>query len=46
LVKCGLPNVSLDDEICRDTLVTSGGEIVHPKVRERAGLTPLENATA
>jgi NAD(P) transhydrogenase subunit alpha len=28
LVKCGLPNVSLDDEICRDTLVTSGGEIV------------------
>jgi NAD(P) transhydrogenase subunit alpha len=46
LVKCGLPNVSLDDEICRDTLVTSGGQIVHPKVRERAGLPPLETATA
>jgi NAD(P) transhydrogenase subunit alpha len=45
LVKCGLPNVSLDDEICRDTLVTSGGQIVHPKVRERAGLPPLETAT-
>jgi NAD(P) transhydrogenase subunit alpha len=46
LVKCGLPNVSLDDEICRDTLVTSGGQIVHPKIRERAGLPPLETATA
>jgi len=45
LVKCGLPNVSLADEICRDTLVTSGGQIVHPKVRERAGLPPLETAT-
>jgi NAD(P) transhydrogenase subunit alpha len=45
LVTCGLPNVSLDDEICRDTLVTSGGQIVHPKVRERAGLPPLETAT-
>ncbi|MFN6190336.1 MAG: Re/Si-specific NAD(P)(+) transhydrogenase subunit alpha [Planctomycetia bacterium] len=46
LVKSGLPNVALDDEICRDTLVTSGGQIVHPKVRERAGLPPLETATA
>jgi H+-translocating NAD(P) transhydrogenase subunit alpha len=42
LVKSGLPNVSLDDEICRDTLVARGGELVHPKVRERAGLPPLE----
>jgi NAD(P) transhydrogenase subunit alpha len=41
LVKLGLPAVSLDDEICRDTLVARGGEIVHPKVRERAGLPPL-----
>jgi NAD(P) transhydrogenase subunit alpha len=40
LVKSGLPDVSLDDEICRDTLVARGGEIVHPKVRERAGLPP------
>lgn len=42
LVKLGLPDVSLDDEICRDTLVTRGGEIVHPRVRERAGLAPLD----
>jgi NAD(P) transhydrogenase subunit alpha len=40
LVKCGLPDVSLDDEICHDTLVARGGELVHPKVRERAGLPP------
>ena len=42
LVKAGLPNVAADDEICRDTLVARGGELVHPKVRERAGLPPLE----
>ncbi|MFM9196538.1 MAG: Re/Si-specific NAD(P)(+) transhydrogenase subunit alpha [Planctomycetia bacterium] len=42
LAKLGLPDVSLDDEICRDTLVARGGQLVHPKVRERAGLPPLE----
>jgi NAD(P) transhydrogenase subunit alpha len=42
LVKLGLPDVSLDDEICRDTLVARGGQLVHPKVRERAGLAPLD----
>ena len=42
LVKSGLPNVTVDDEICRDTLVARGGQIVHPKIRERAGLPPLE----
>ena len=41
LVKAGLPDVPADDEICRDTLVARGGELVHPKVRERAGLPPL-----
>jgi NAD(P) transhydrogenase subunit alpha len=41
LVKGGLPEVSLDDEITRDTLVARGGQVVHPKVRERAGLPPL-----
>jgi NAD(P) transhydrogenase subunit alpha len=40
LVKLGLPDVSTDDEIVRDTLVARGGQIVHPKVRERAGLPP------
>ena len=44
LVKHGLPHVAADDEICRDTLVATGGEIVHPKIRERAGLPPLEPA--
>ena len=41
LVKAGLPAVALDDEICRDTLVSTGGQLVHPKIRERAGLPPL-----
>ena len=42
LVKLGLPQVALDDEICRDTLVARGGQIVHPKIREKAGLAPLD----
>lgn len=46
LVKSGLPEVALDDEICRDTLVARGGEIVHPTIRERAGLPPLEALAA
>jgi NAD(P) transhydrogenase subunit alpha len=46
LVKLGLPAVAIDDEICRDTLVARGGQLVHPKVRERAGLPPLEPTAA
>lgn len=46
LAKLGLPAVALDDEICRDTLVARGGQLVHPKVRERAGLAPLEPTAA
>jgi H+-translocating NAD(P) transhydrogenase subunit alpha len=42
LAKLGLPEVSLDDEICRETLVARGGQLVHPRVREAAGLPPLE----
>jgi NAD(P) transhydrogenase subunit alpha len=42
LVKSGLPNVSRDDEICRETLVATGGELVHPQIRERAGLPPID----
>jgi hypothetical protein len=34
--------VNTGDEICRDTLVCRGGDVVHPKIRERAGLPPLE----
>lgn len=43
LVKAGFPDVA-DDEIGRETLVARGGQLVHPKVRERAGLPPLESA--
>jgi H+-translocating NAD(P) transhydrogenase subunit alpha len=46
LVKEGLPDVKAGDEICRDTLVCRGGDVVHPKIRERAGLPPLEPAAA
>ena len=46
LLASGLPDVSPDDEICRDTLVATGGQLVHPKVRERAGLPPLEAPAA
>ena len=42
LVKCGLPDAASDDEIWRETLVARGGQLVHPAVRERAGLPPLE----
>jgi NAD(P) transhydrogenase subunit alpha len=42
LVKSGLPNVAADDEICRETLVATGGQLVHPKIREKLGLPPLE----
>jgi len=46
LVKEGLPDVAPGDEICRDTLVCRGGELVHPKIRERAGLPPLDAPAA
>jgi NAD(P) transhydrogenase subunit alpha len=42
LVKSGLPTVAADDEICRETLVASGGQLVHPKIREKLGLPPLD----
>jgi NAD(P) transhydrogenase subunit alpha len=36
----------IEDEIVRETLVTHGGAVVHARVREAAGLAPLEPATA
>ena len=33
-----------DDEITRETLVTLGGEVVHPRVRRALGLDPLPAA--
>ncbi len=44
LIKSGLPDVAANDEICRDTLVARGGQLVHPMIRERVGLPPLEAA--
>jgi len=29
--------LDLEDEIVRETLVTHGGEVVHPRVREAMG---------
>ena len=40
LISCGFPSEVSDDEICRETLVAKGGELVHPRVRDLAGLPP------
>jgi len=37
-------NVNREDEIIRETLVTSGGEVVHARVVELMGLTPAAPA--
>ncbi|MFI5339708.1 MAG: Re/Si-specific NAD(P)(+) transhydrogenase subunit alpha [Candidatus Methylomirabilales bacterium] len=42
LVKEGIPEVNLEDEITRETLATRGGEVVHPRVRQALGLPLLE----
>jgi NAD(P) transhydrogenase subunit alpha len=34
------PTINPEDEITRETLVSRGGEIVHPRVREALGLEP------
>jgi NAD(P) transhydrogenase subunit alpha len=39
LVKDGKLALNREDEIVRETLVTHGGEVVHPKVREMLGLS-------
>ena len=39
LIKDGKLALDREDEIVRETLVTHGGEVVHPKVREMLGLT-------
>ncbi len=41
LMKTGIPEVNLNDEITRETLATRGGEVVHPRVRQALGLPPL-----
>ena len=39
LAKDGDLWIDLEDEVTRDTLVSQGGEIVHPRVREALGMT-------
>src|SRR5664279_4799261 len=41
MVKDGKLNLNLDDEIVRSTLVTEGGEIVNPRIREFFSLPAL-----
>ena len=41
MVKDGKVNLNLKDEIIRNTLVTEGGEIVNPRIREFFGLPGL-----
>jgi NAD(P) transhydrogenase subunit alpha len=38
MVKDGLVNIDLNDEITRDTLIARGGEIVHLKVQALLGV--------
>jgi len=45
LTKEGRINLDLKDEITRDTLVTHGGEVVNPRVREAIGLPALPSET-
>ncbi len=44
LVKDGTLVFNLEDEITRETLLTRGGEVVHPRVRKALGLGPGEAA--
>ena len=40
LAKAGKLEPSLEDEITRETLLTRGGEVVQPRVRDALGLVP------
>ena len=44
LIRDGRLQLDLADEITRETLLTRGGEVVHPRVRETLGLPPLAAA--
>ena len=44
LAKAGALEPDLTDEITRETLLTRGGEVVHPRVREALGLPALAGA--
>jgi NAD(P) transhydrogenase subunit alpha len=40
-VKKGVVNLSAEDEIVRDTMVTSGGDVSSPALRERLGMAAV-----
>src|SRR5438034_791471 len=46
LAKEGQLGRNLEDEITRETLVTFGGEVVQPRVRQALGLDPIAAAAA
>jgi NAD(P) transhydrogenase subunit alpha len=41
LFKGGKPELALDDEITRETMITQGGQVVHARVREFFSLPAL-----
>ena len=43
LIKDGKLALNREDEIVRETLVTHGGEVVHPRVREMLGLPAVSS---
>jgi len=45
LAKDGTLNINRDDEIIRETLVTYGKEVVHPRVSELLGVSPAAPST-
>jgi proton-translocating NAD(P)+ transhydrogenase subunit alpha len=45
LAKDGTLNINRDDEIIRETLVTYGNEVVHPRVSELLGVSPAAPST-
>ncbi len=42
MIKNGQLQLSSPDEIVRDTLITRGGQVVHPRLREKLGLGELQ----
>jgi NAD(P) transhydrogenase subunit alpha len=41
MVKDGKPQLNMQDEIIRETMITSGGEIINPRIRDFFKLPPL-----
>ena len=41
MVKDGKPQLNMQDEISRETMITSGGEIINPRIRDFFKLPPL-----